>query len=354
MDTDIGKKIGAAFSFAAFYLSGCFIFNPLYKSQNIIISSAFAFITSVPVLICWLNFFDKKRDNTSAHPIIQGFFALVASIFSVLASLMLITEIIKDVSYIANRGVSLFYYISISIAILTVSYYLCYNSEKGIFRFSILAVIPFIFLFLIAFTSFITTKSAVFDISSGSSESFISSMTAGIIAGLFFSADSAVYLFCFRKYLCGNDGKLMKKTAFAGFLVSFLAVFIYNLVTFLVFSAKLTKNLTDPDYALIKLVPGIDFTETVSAIRIISFMIKSSVYIFCSSKALKETIFKKNKSLIPIILVLYLLIPITVIILSCYDKNLKYGSFQHMIYPVTILLPVFFSIITSTHKKKNE
>lgn len=348
MNTSRGKRIGIILSYFAFILSGCFIFSPLHKSENIIISFISAFFVGFTCIFLIL-LIDKKISRKAEYGTpIYIIFCISACFLSLFTSLMLITEIIKDVAYVAGRNVSYSYYIFISVAILSVSFYLCSNAQKGIFRFCIITANSFLFLILLTTLSFTTTKSIVFDMEFQNISGIIASVKAGAVAGIYLTADSVLYLFCFRDLICKEH--LPKKQIYSGFITAFSLIAAYNIMTALIFGKTITKNISDPDYALVKLIPGIDFTEIISAIRIISFIIKSSVYIYCSSKALNKVFFRTSKSLLGFIISHYLLIPVIVVLLTFLDKNLGYGAFQHLIYPSVILLSALFLIIGAKKK----
>lgn len=319
-------------SFSAFFLSSSMIFSPLHKSDNIIVSVLSAFIFGLLGLIIVIHFF--KRKKTAEH--YPKAPAITAYILSCAYCLMMVTEMIKDVAYVAGRGISLFYYLLLCVATLIVSLYLCLSGIKGIFRFGILMFIPFLFLFFASVSGFISTKSFIFDISFNDTNQIISSLVLGAVTGIFFTLDSALYIFCFKKYVYDEDAMLYRRPFIAAYLLSFFTIAFYNLSTNFIFGTELTKSISDPDYALVKLIEPFDYTEAISALRIISFIIKSSIYIFCSSTLMAKA-FKKSSTK-AFILSEYLLIPSAVIILSLIDKTLGYGEFQNLIYPSAILL----------------
>ncbi|MBQ8758242.1 MAG: hypothetical protein IJZ20_00950, partial [Clostridia bacterium] len=291
-----------------------------------------------------------NKCTSKNHPFFGAVFAVSASICSLFASLMLLTEIIKDVSYIANRGVSLIYYTFIALIILFVSYYLCTSADKGIYRFTVLSFLAFSFLFIIMFFSLFTTRSVIVDFASDKN-SVISPILTGAKAGLFFTIDSVVFLMCFEEQLKNANGKIPNKSIFLGFFSAYSFIIIYNLFTTLIFG-RLTSKITDPDYALIKLINGIDLTEIISAVRIVSFLLKSSSYIYLSSICLKAAIPKIKISNKTLVTLLYSLIPITFLVLAFFDKSLKYGAFQHLIYPITTIMSVCFIILSKALQKK--
>lgn len=347
-----GKQISCVLSYISFLLSGMFIFSPLHKAQNITVSLISLLITALLFLLLIIYFINLKHSILfkKSHSLLS----LICCIFSTFASLMLITEIIKDVAYVADRGISLYYYIILMLAILTVDLYLSLSSEKGMFRFLILSFIPFILLFLMIPFCFITTKTAVLDNFFSHSSAYFQSAILGIKTGIFLASDSSVFVMCFRNQICNKDYKLPVKSLISGLLISFMLIAIYNIITVMVFGNKLTQSIDDPDYAIIKLIPGIDVTESISVIRIVSFLIKASVYISFSSKALSRTILNGKITHKSITLILHILIPVIVITLAYFDPKLGYGAFQHMILPIVAGLSLVAVFISDSIMKKNE
>ena len=352
MKKETSSNLGCIISFTSFMLSSEFIFSPLHKSGNIIISAISAFCVGFPCLLVILHFFREERSKEKTN---TGFFAFTAIVVSALAtviSLMLLTEIIRDVAYVANKNVSMFYYISLSLATLTASYYLCFNSEKGIYRFCILSGIFFLPVFIMIFSAFTTTKSLIIDIGGGSIKSLSDSILRGALTGLFFTTDACAYITCFNNYIRDENRILKSRQLKKGYIISLILIASYNITTVLIFGSKLTAKIQDPDYALVKLLPGIDLTETISALRIISFLIKSSVYIFATSKMLMAAFGKMGTRFNYFILIHYILIPVIVIFLTILNKNLEYGAFQHMIYPSVILFSIIIAITNLFFPKK--
>lgn len=345
-----GKSIQTTISYAVFVLSGFLIFSPLHKSGNLPLSLVCSVITSAGMTLLTARIFSLKSGSSGNHSISKVTLSISASILSLFSVLMLLTEVIKDVAYIANRGVGLFYYTVTALSLLFVSFWLCTSSSKGIYRFCLLSIIPFIILFMTMFFALSTTKSVVFGFSQ-TDKSFTEPILTGIKSGLFFTADSVVFCSGFRDYIKTDSGSFPKKQFFTGFLVAYTYIIIYNIFTALIFG-RLTSEISDPDYALIKLIRGIDLTEIISAVRIVSFLIKSSLYIYLSSANLKNcNAFGRFKEK-SVTTFLYLLLPATFLFLAFFDKSLEYGAFQHMIYPITFLMSFCFFLSAALFQKK--
>lgn len=345
-----GKSIQTTISYAVFVLSGFLIFSPLHKSGNLPLSLICSVTTSAVMTLLTARIFSSERGTSGNHGISKTILSISASILSLFNVLILLTEVIKDVAYIANRDVSIFYYTAIALSLLFVSFWLCTSSSKGMYRFCLLSIIPFIILFTTMFFALSTTKSVVFDFSQ-TDKSFTEPILTGIKSGLFFTADSVVFCAGFKDNIKTNSSTFPKKQFFTGFLVAYTYIIIYNIFTALIFG-RLTSEISDPDYALIKLIRGIDLTEIISAVRIVSLLIKSSLYIYLSSANLKNCrVFSRFKEK-SITAFLYLLLPSTFLFLAFFDKSLKYGAFQHMIYPITFLMSFCFFLFTALFQKK--
>ena len=346
-----GQKAGRIAAYASFILSGCFIFSPLHRAQNILIALIFALLTGIAIIYLIKPVFNKAVQSRPKTRWIYAILSALAVIISMFTSLMLLTEVIKDVAYVASRGISLFYYIAISFAMLSVSFYLCFNSEKGIYRFCILSFIIFISLSTVILSSFITTKSVIPDFLRISRKSFEGSALCGILSGLYFSCDTCIFLYCFKEYFTLENGKTDTRSLLLGYELSFGIIFIYNITAALIFGSKLIKTLDDPDFALVKLISGTDLTEIISTVRIFSFMIKSSLYLFCAAKALKLCFKKPDTVFLRLVLAEFIMIPTSVAVLCFFDRTLGYGEFQFLIYPAIILLSALFILLYSQLQK---
>ena len=116
---------------------------------------------------------------------------------------------------------------------------------------------------------------------------------------------------------------------------------------------NLTKSLGYPLYALIKLSPFGDVTELLTFTGIISFLIKSSVYLHYCVYLLKNSLPQKGENtrnaLLPCT---YLTVPILFIILTIIFKDREYGSLQNLIYPCSTILSLLFTLTYLTNSKK--
>lgn len=339
------SNIQGTLSYISFLLSGYFIFSTLHKSQNIFISILFAFITGIITLFVILIVTGKKADGrVISKPVflILGTFSYFLCTF---ICLMLITEIIKDTAYIADRGVSLYYYLTLATSVLFISFCLCKGKSVGIFRFSLLCAGGFLIFISIMFFSIYTTKSTVLNIGEISKSAISESVKAGVISGLFTTIDSAVYIFTLRRFYEKYDYSLNKKPFITGYLISFFFIGSYYILSSAIFGSNLMGSISDPDYALIKLIPGMDITELVSAVRIVSFVIKSAVYVYASCLCAKN-MFSTKKNTVPVLTVIqYLLMPAVIFVLSIFDNTLGYGAFQHLIYPAVIAFSLCVTLL---------
>ena len=352
MNTVNGKRIQVIISYTVFVLSGFLIFSPLHKSENLPLSLLCSIIVSTITLVSIQALLSQKRNDKISHGFLGAASAIIGAFTSLFASLMLLTEIIKDVAYIANRGISLHYYTFTALIILLASLYLCTSSVNGVYRFTILSSLVFVILFIVIFFSLLTTRGIVADFTQKKG-SGISAILTGIRSGIFFTVDSCAFLICFGEQIKNEKGKLASKELASGFITAYTFIIIYNILTVLIFG-QLTSEISDPDYALIKLIRSMDLTEIISAVRIVSFLVKSCIYIHLSALSLKNAFPKIKLSKSSFIALLYLFIPITFLILAIFDKSLKYGAFQHLIYPVTAVMSICFIINYRTSKKKTD
>ena len=351
MKNDVGRKIQTVISFATYYLSGFLIISPLHKSDNILVSLISGFIVSVILIKLILRFFSRSSATKNNHAVTEKVASVFAVFSAIFVCLILLTEIIKDVSYIANRGISLPYYLFIAVFILFVSYYLCISSKNGIYRFLILSAVIFLLLITVMFFSLFSVRSVIvntFEIKNPS----VSAVTNGIKAGIFFTLDSVIFLFCFKEQTAFSKKEITLSKLLTGFIISFIYISVYSIFTSLIFG-RLTPEISDPDYALIKLIPSIDLTEIISAVRIISFLIKSSCYIFLCADCFKSAFPKAKLSHKALITIFYISIPIAVFILAIFDKTLKYGAFQHLIFPINAAMSLCFLTLFTLFQKKN-
>ena len=97
-----GKSIQTTISYAVFVLSGFLIFSPLHKSGNLPLSLVCSVITSAGMTLFTARIFSLKSGSSGNHSISKVTLSISASILSLFSVLMLLTEVIKDVAYIAN------------------------------------------------------------------------------------------------------------------------------------------------------------------------------------------------------------------------------------------------------------
>ncbi len=330
------NKIQVFISFFVFLLSGITIFNPLLRSENFGLSCLTSIITAVMIFEIYMVLFSKIKKKGSRHR--HSFFAIVSCLFAIFSCIIYLTEIIKDIAHISGKNVSLFYYSLLALAILAVSYCLCYNTEKGIFRFSILAFSSFIVFIIVLCLSFLTTKRLFWQ---NSFSDNLSSIFCGVLAGIFFSVDIPLYLGVFSKILSANS---ISKALRPSFWFAVLYYSAISILPFMIFGKSLVNSIPDPIFSATKLFPQVDMTEIGAVIKITGFMIKSSVYIYFCTDALMNTAISKRLSHTHIILILYSSIPIIFLTVSFFDKTLEYGAFQYLIYANASGLGIFSAL----------
>ena len=349
MNLENGKCIQRVLSYFSYVLSGCFIFSPLHKSQNITFSLITMSITACLILIFFSYVFEKKKQCFKVPIFEKKFLSIIIPLIGIFSCLMLATETIKDTAYVASRGISFIYYLGLCLAILLLSLTLALGKDKGIYRFMTISAPIFIIVFFTMFFSLFTTKSFTFGIDSVFKKGIFDSAKSGFLSGTYFLCDTAIYLYCFENYYAKGSSKIYKKQLFYGLLSAIIFIISYNILCCGIFGQNLTRQISDPDFALIKLIPGIDFTEIVSAVRIISFIIKSSVYIYASSLLFSCVFPRFSENLI--IKILFSAIPSAVIILMIFDTGLGYGAFQHLIYPTLFIFSSLFTIFFCIKEK---
>lgn len=345
------KKVNFIITLSCYIFLSFAIFNPLFSRNDFTLTLFFCIVTSCVTLIVLC--FTKKKciyliKQSSVLAKVLSVLATISAVFSVL---LLMTEVIKDTCYIAGKGVSREYYLFFSLALLSLSLYLCFNSEKGIFRFCFLSCIAVLIFTFSALLPFFSVKGIIFDFHIGMNTSVISSLKCGILYGLFLSFDVSVFLYCFSKYASlKNSGSRWVITA----LFCAIIVWIINyLCAYLVFGKNLVIQLHDPLYALTKTFGGFDITETLSALRIVAFIIKSSIYLYSCSLLIKKAFFSKYAHSLKVILpAVFLLIPsIYLPFLFLWDDS--YGKMQEIIYPSVIIMSGIFAIIVCFSKKQD-
>ncbi len=333
-----------------YLLSGTIIFNPIFSSNNFPLSLLCAFIIGFLLSYATTLIFKKQRGEEINNRYIYGILSVITSILSVFCALLLLTEVIKSVAFIADKPVSLLYYGMLAAVLIAVSFYLCYNSEKGIYRFCILTAFPFAVILFGLFSVFLTTRS--FIPISISNSNISDAILNGLFCGLFIFSDLCVFHFCFKKFSYKDSGSIYKSSI----VLSFFTVFIFfgatSIVMLLTFGGDLLSSLSDPYYSTVKLVFGIDITEILSSARIVAFIIKTSTYLYSAAGTLRRTFLPKRKAVIPFVCVLFLAIPVSFITAAFADKRLEYGAFQYLIYPAVILLSFLFALSYLLHTKK--
>ncbi|MBP3580063.1 MAG: hypothetical protein J6K12_02320 [Clostridia bacterium] len=259
------------------------------------------------------------------------------------------TQVIKDTCYIAGKGVSKHYYIMLSLAVLAVSLYLCFNSEKGMYRFCFMAAIPVLVFIFSALLPYFTVKGIIFDVNGVRDANVRSAIIHGCISGLFFAFDSSLFIYCFKDCFKADLGFV--RSGVASLISSFILWCICISGVYLIFGKNLTMTLNDPLYALTKSFHGFDMTEALSALRLFAFIIKSSVYLYSCSLCIKKAFFHSYKhamkTILPIVFALIPLIYLPFIFVS----QKEYGSLQGLIYPCVIILSLIFTFFIILRKK---
>ncbi len=334
-----GRSIQLFIAFLVFMISGLVIFNPIYNSLNIAFSVLLSVAVGTTIFEFYLFIYKRFAKRQSRHLI--KLFSILSCVFSIICTIIYLTQIIKDISHIAGRGISLAYYSALAFAILSVSYYLCYNTEKGIFRFSLLSLSAFILFFFVILLSFTSTKHLFWQ------DKFpieMKGIASGILTGLFFTFDIPVFFGTFQKYIYDENQRLHTRPLRLSFLCAVIFLSGISIFPYLIFGKGLVLCVTDPIFCATKLFPSADMTEIGSVVKIIGFMIKSSVYINYSSSKICSTFRSKKHIKAITILCLYISIPAVFLTVSLLDKSLEYGAFQHMIYCSVICLGIFCTL----------
>ena len=326
------------------------IFNPLFSRTDFALTLFFCIVTSAATIILFFLLNKKCSKKMKESSTLAKVLSVLATISGVFSVLLLMTEVIKDTCYIAGKGVSREYYLFFSLALLSVSLYLCFNSEKGIFRFCFLSIIPILIFTFSALLPFFSVKGIIFDFYTRANESVISPLKCGIIYGLFLSFDVSVFLFCFSKH--AKFKNLGTRWVITALFCSIIVWCINYLCVYLIFGKNLVLELDDPLYALTKSFHGFDITETLSALRIIAFIIKSSVYLYACSLLIKKAFFSRHAHSLKIILpVVFALIPLVYLPYLLISHE-SYGKMQEIIYPSVIIMSGIFTVIVCFSKKQ--
>ncbi len=349
LNKNSSKKIQLCLSYCAFFLSGTGIFHPFKGSDNIIISLATSLIVSSVILFILLHITEKYKVCFEKKTAAVKINVTVISAGCVFSLLLLLTEVVKDTSFITNRGISLMYYTAISISVLLVNLFLSGGTGRGIFRFLVISFITYFTLFLISYLPFTTVKGAVSDFSF-SKNSVLSSVLSGVKAGTFLTADSVFFILLFKELY--ESTKQKQRCFFTSLMISFVYIFSSSLIPCLVFGTELSGSLDMPDYSLSRLVYGFDITEFISGLRIVSFLIKGSVYMSLCTKLITSSS-KRLQSKTGVLLFLHLLLPTAFLSLAVFDNSLGYGSLQHLIIPVSIITSIVLMIYIFVSEKSN-
>ena len=342
------KRTQTFLTFTVYVFSGAGIFNPLSKSENIYISLLFSLASSAVTFLLMLKIVNKAGGESGHIYSNRKVLSLLLTGVCVFALLVHLTEVIKDTSHIANRGVSLIYYTAVSICVLAVSLYLCVSSEKGIYRFLLLSSVPFLIMLLASFIPFITVKNVIIEFEKSSS-AIISSAKTGIKSGIFFMCDAVFYILFFKE--CNKKTQQKNSALTAGYITACFVIFICSAVPFLIFGSRIANKLPTPDYSTLRLIYGIDITELVTFVRIVSFLIKSSVYLNVCANLITACFVRLAKRRNAVITTLHLLLPVTFLTVAAYDKTPVYGAFQHLIFPALCILSALLLIIILLNKK---
>ncbi len=343
------KRIQLYISLTSYFFLSFAIFNPVFTQENISVNLFFCFLTASLTAFCIFFLYVKSPFSLSESSFFHRSFAVLVTIISVFSVLLLMTQVIKDTCYIAGKGVSKYYYIMLSLAVLAVSLYLCFNSEKGMYRFCFMSVIP-IFLFIVsALLPYFTVKGIVFDLNNTRDENLSFTIIHGCISGLFFAFDSSLFIYCFKDCFKADLGFV--RSGVASLISSFILWCICITGVYLIFGKNLTVNLNDPLYALTKSFHGFDMTEALSALRLFAFIIKSSVYLYSCSLCIKKAFFPSQKHALKIILpVVFALIPL-IYLPFVFLSQKGYGTLQGLIYPCVIILSLIFTFFIILRKK---
>ena len=353
------KKLCYYITMSCYIFLSFAVFTPVFNSKNITVSLLLCLITSL-LTVTGLSFLfgtDLSDKGKSAFPTEKNRHGLLNRALSVTACasglfsvLLIMTQVIKDTCYIAGKGVSKEYYLAFSTALLAVSLYLCFNNEKGIYRFCITASVPVLIFVISALLPLFTVKNIVFDLFETAGQSITSNALKGCYYGLFLSFDISVFLYCFRE--CTGFSKASIKLGTSSVITAFVLWCICIASANLIFGKNLTFLFSDPLYALTKAFDGFDVTETLSAIRIFAFIIKSSVYLYSCALIIKNAFFKKaNSPLKKILCTIYLIIP--TVYLPFLITSSDFGKLQHLVYPSVIIMSALFTLNGILQKNKN-
>lgn len=341
--TEFSRKIQLYTAFITYFLSGFFIFTPLFDSDCT--PPSFLISTAISIIVFELSLFFFSRENKTKRNNGSVFYhtlCFLCVLLGVFCSLILITQVIHDISYSTGRYISSFYYVCSCLVLLFISFYSCLGKEKGIFRFCSVCSLAFLIIIPVCYFCFFSTTLtfSTFPLISDNSTLYLQ-IKSGVFSGMMLSCDICVFLYAFSDFI--SNVKKAKKHLRIAFAICTFLIFSFCVCTLLAFGQELTFGISNIPFSLIKLVPGIDLTELLSAVKIISFTVKSSLYICSTSKSIEKS-FKasKKKAYFLSSLIQYLLIPIIFIPFSVVPDILPYGALQKYIYPLSFL----FGILT--------
>lgn len=332
--TEFSRKIQLYTAFITYFLSGFFIFHPLFDSDNTAISFIISTVLSVVIFeIEMFFFFHKSKNKLKCGSATNILLSTLCALLCVFCSLILITQVIGDISYSTGRYISTSYYIFCSIILLFISFYLCIGKERGIFRFCSVCALAYLIFIPVCYFCFLST-SATFT-SFPEKCAFGLQIKSGIFSAIMLSCDICVFLYAFSDFLRQTDKA--KKHLRISFFICHCLVFAFCLCALLAFGQKLTFDIANVPFSIVKLIPGIDLSEFLSALRIISFTVKSSLYVYSTSQSIKQ-IFKSSKRVFFFSsLFQYLLIPTIFLTFLLLFENAPYGAVQQYIFPLTLL-----------------
>lgn len=353
------KKLCYYITMSCYVFLSFAVFTPVFNSQNITATLLFCFITSL-LTVSGLSFLfgkalpDKVKSSfpteKNRHGLLNRALSVITCLSGLFSVLLIMTQVIKDTCYIAGKGVSKEYYLGLSAALLAVSLYLCFNSEKGIYRFCITASVPVLIFVISALLPLFTVKNIVFDLFATVPHSTIKEAFKGCYYGLFFCLDISVFLYCFKE--CTGFSRPSVRLGIFSVITAFMLWCICIVSANLIFGKNLIFLFSDPLYALTKAFDGFDITETLSAIRIFAFIIKSSVYLYSSALSIKNAFCKKaHPSLKKILCSIYVTIPI--IYIPFLITTTDFGKLQHLVYPSVIIMSALFTLSGILQKNKN-
>ena len=346
------RKLQCFFAFFVFLLSSLIIFNPLYASDTPLVS-LFAFLVTGTVLISAICAVYKKTKSKALPAFMHIIFSILCCVLSVFLTLIMLTQVIKETSYIANRNISMFYYMLFTVFVLMAGFYLCTRGFKGIYRFSIICFVFFALLLIASLTVFFSTKGIVKQsILSPIEKVTAKDLLAGFKAGVFVSLDSIFFIFCFEEYLIDGKQKLYRHVLLSAFFACFAFFGTIYIIMLLTFGKDIVQQLRYPVFSLLKLVYAVDAVDLLSFTLIPAYMIKSSVYIYSSGICLNKALSKDKNNTKKIIASLHLCIPVILSFIAIFFNNLPYGAFQHTVYIINAILCLLF-IFVITEKKKH-